>query len=277
MTGACGGLRCMHRTASGRAASRSAHRNPSTVTLTRALALLTDVNHRDAHNTCTHTHCCFSHALFIFFLLFFSLRTPLCLQFAPSVICVAAIRLAMRHLITMSKQLEQEPTRKWMPGQQPPHGKQKMWHEELFGIDKPTMKCQTHINTSRAQADKLPAFVISPVTHLCCCRCVCRHLERDHACAGVAEGSEVGSAHLGGSSQIQAEKYGATAVRTIHSATHGQHRQATRTEAATAAADAIWTATWTCARAIAASGGCGCGYGYCGIVCSSCLFHLFSS
>jgi hypothetical protein len=58
------------------------------------------------------------------------------------VICVAAIRLAMRHLIQTTKFLESEPVRKQQPGVQPTNGKAKPWFEELFGIDQRTITSQ---------------------------------------------------------------------------------------------------------------------------------------
>lgn len=73
-----------------------------------------------------------------------SLRTSLCLRYAPSVICVSAIRLAMRHLITVTKVLDAEPVRK-LPNGQPappatPGAKVKLWYEELFAVDRKTDK-----------------------------------------------------------------------------------------------------------------------------------------
>jgi hypothetical protein len=75
---------------------------------------------------------------------FSSLRTSLCLRYPPTVICVAAIRLSMRHLMTVTKQLDAEPTRRVAPGFPQPSAsaKEKPWFEELFGVDKKTDKGQ---------------------------------------------------------------------------------------------------------------------------------------
>src|SRR4051794_3281962 len=78
-----------------------------------------------------------------------SLRTPLCLKYSPSMICVAAIRLAMRHLITRNE-LVQEPVKHKQStlalapierniGTATHH---KPWYEELFGMQKKEIDSQ---------------------------------------------------------------------------------------------------------------------------------------
>lgn len=96
-----------------------------------------------------------------------SLRTPLALLYSPSVICVAAIRMAMKHLISGGV-LAEEPTRKSsIVGP----GKVKPWHEELFGVDKKTLTCPPHKQHRRATRP-----VCARVSHhslLSLCVCVC--------------------------------------------------------------------------------------------------------
>lgn len=115
-----------------------------------------------------HMHAGIAFLLSPFFLLFFfffacSLRTPLCIRYSPSVICVAAIRMAMRHLISVTKQLDAEPTRPLQPGQQPPVGKPKPWFEELFGVQKRTMNGPWRQPTHTARGDAFRNFASNSV------------------------------------------------------------------------------------------------------------------
>ena len=67
------------------------------------------------------------------FLLLFpprSLRSTLCLEYPPDVVCVAVIALSIKY-----KQLD-EPVRAG-----PSVLSAKPWHEELFGVDKKTIDC----------------------------------------------------------------------------------------------------------------------------------------
>ncbi len=84
------------------------------------------------------------------FFLSLSLRTSLCVQYSPSIICVAAIRLAMLHLMRMKK-LDREPVRTlaWSEGGAaaaaavaPQMPNTRPWYEELFGLSTATIECR---------------------------------------------------------------------------------------------------------------------------------------